>query len=85
MQRRHPWRSNCSTALFSLAPPASSGGAWTENTLYTFPGGTVGGYSSGVVSGVVIGEGGVLDGTTADVPTSPTVFSVTPPASPGGA
>jgi uncharacterized repeat protein (TIGR03803 family) len=71
---------NCGT-VFSLAPPASPGGAWTENTLYTFTGGSDGGFPSGVV----VGEDGVLYGTTADVPTSSTVFSLTPPASPGGA
>ena len=75
--------SNAGT-VFSLTPPASPGGAWTEAVLYSFTGGSDG---SNPIAGVVIGKGGVLYGTTmfAGGPSaSGTVFSLTPPASPGG-
>jgi uncharacterized repeat protein (TIGR03803 family) len=68
--------------VFSLTPPASPGGSWTETVLYNFTGGDDGSSPSGVV----IGTGEVLYGTT---PTcncgNGTVFSLTPPISPGGA
>jgi len=69
--------------VFSLTPPASSGGAWTETVLHNFAGGSDGTYPSGAV----IVKGGVLFGTTYEGGTSNqgTVFSLTPPASPGGA
>lgn len=77
----------CGT-VYSLKPPSSSGGAWTETTLYSFPGGSDGNNPNG---GVVIGKGGVLYGTTTVGGTGTacpggcgTVFSLTPPASPGG-
>src|ERR1017187_1401728 len=68
---------------FSLAPPTSQGGAWTEAVLYNFTGGSDGG---GPFAGVVIGRGGVLYGTTTGGGNSGggTVFSLTPPASTGG-
>jgi len=73
---------------FSLTPPVASGGNWTEKVLYAFEGGGDGGYPMGVA----IGSGGVLYGTTFDGGVSipecdsgcGTVFSLTPPASPGG-
>jgi uncharacterized repeat protein (TIGR03803 family) len=70
--------------VFSLTPPASPGGAWTETTLYSFNGG--GSYGA-LPLGVVIGPNGVLYGTTYSGGTSNngSVFSLTPPASPGGA
>jgi len=73
--------SNCG-AVFSLTPPRASAGAWTEAVLYSFTCGSDG-YSP---SGVVIGPGGVLYGTTNSVggPGFGTVFSVAPPASPEG-
>jgi uncharacterized protein (TIGR03437 family) len=75
--------------VFSLTPPASPGGAWTEVVLYNFTGGADGKWPAGVV----IGSGGVLygsasyGGTVTDICEDGcgTVFSVTPPASPGGA
>jgi uncharacterized repeat protein (TIGR03803 family) len=74
-------------AVFSLTPPASTGGAWTESTLYTFVGGT-----DGVnPNGLAIGNGGLLYGTTSLGGSNicdggcGTVFSLTPPTSPGGA
>ncbi len=69
--------------VFSLAPPASPGEAWTETLLHSFTGGSDG---FGPYAPVAIGSGGVLYGTTAAGGTSNagTVFSLTPPASPGG-
>ena len=46
--------------VFSLTPPASPGGAWTEVVLYNFTGGADGKWPAGVV----IGSGGVLYGAT---------------------
>jgi uncharacterized repeat protein (TIGR03803 family) len=69
--------------VFSLTPPSSPGGAWTLNTIWTFSGGSDG---AGPYGGVVIGSGGVLYGTTNSGGNSSlgVVFSLTPPASPGG-
>ena len=47
--------------VFSLAPPAAAGGAWTETVLYSFAGGAYGVTPSG---GVLPGTGGVLYGST---------------------
>jgi uncharacterized repeat protein (TIGR03803 family) len=71
----------CGT-VFSLTPPASPGGAWTETVLYNFTGGSDGEAPN---AGVVIGSGGVLYGATGSgSPGKATVFMLTPPASPGG-
>ena len=68
-------------AVFALRPPASPGGAWTEGVLYSLPVG------SNPEAGVAIGSGGVLYGTTTGGGPSGNglVYSLTPPASPGGA
>ena len=50
----------CGT-VFSLTPPASSGGAWTETMLHSFGDGRDGAYPNG---GLVVGSGGVLYGNT---------------------
>ena len=69
--------------VFSLTPPASPGGSWTENVLYAFTG-----FADGTApfAGVEIGSGGVLYGATdyGGAANVGTVFSLTPPASPGG-
>jgi hypothetical protein len=65
--------------VFSLTPPQSAGGPWTESTIYNFPGGSGGAYPATTVALA----GGVLYGT-AEGPSSGVVFSLTPPASPGG-
>jgi uncharacterized repeat protein (TIGR03803 family) len=75
-------------SVFSLTPPASPGGAWTQALLYGFSGDPGDGYFP--VAGVVAGDGGVLYGTTSLGGTRcsgdcGTVFSLTPPTSPGGA
>src|ERR1035438_10337542 len=77
--------------VFSLTSPSSPGVAWTETTLHSFSSsnGTCnpvgcGGYSDGFypTTGVVIGSGGILYGTTGGGGTisGGTVFSLTPPA-----
>jgi len=72
-----------SGTVFSLTPPATPGGAWTEAELFEF--GSTG--PVGPLSGVTVGTGGVLYGTTYAGGTAyeGTVFSLTPPATPGGA
>jgi len=70
----------CGT-VFSLTPPASPGGTWTEKVLHTFLGGNDG---RGPSSPVVIGTGGILYSTTragGGLADSGTVFSLTPPTS----
>jgi uncharacterized repeat protein (TIGR03803 family) len=77
----------CGT-VFALTPPAASGDAWTEAVLHSFTGGSDGGSPIGSVA---IGSGGVLYGTTyggrcsGHASSAGTVFSLTPPASSGGA
>jgi uncharacterized repeat protein (TIGR03803 family) len=68
--------------VFSLTPPESPGGAWTEDVLYNFTGSE----GTNPLAGVAIGTGGVLYGTTSDKTAvgAGTVFSLTPPATPGG-
>jgi uncharacterized repeat protein (TIGR03803 family) len=77
-----------SGTVFSLTPPASPGGTWTEATLHAFSGTTGAGSSDGGYPNapVVIGSGGVLYGTTTygGAQGLGTVFSLTPPSSPGG-
>ena len=68
--------------VFSLTPPASPGAAWTETVLHDFTGSD----GANPQAGVVIGKNGVLYGTTSSGGASNAgmVFSLTPPASPGG-
>ena len=69
--------------VFEAMPPAEPGGAWTEAVLHTF---TNDGDGDSPVGGVVIGENGVLYGSTYYGGTSNygTVFGLTPPAAQGG-
>jgi uncharacterized repeat protein (TIGR03803 family) len=78
--------------VFSLTPPASPGGAWTESVLYSFKGSPSDGTNPNL-DGVVIGTGGVLYGATVTggtvhpscgIPGCGVAFQLTPPASPGG-
>ncbi len=84
----------CGT-VFQLTPPATSGGAWTETVIYNFTG--TNGDGAWPVGGVVLGENGVLYGTTqyggatsgspcsfSGVSGCGIVFSLTPPATSGG-
>jgi uncharacterized repeat protein (TIGR03803 family) len=74
--------------VFSLTPPASRGGAWTYATLHNFAGSLRGGPDGDMpIGNLVIGTGGVLYGTTwsGGRYALGTVFSLTPPAMPGGA
>jgi uncharacterized repeat protein (TIGR03803 family) len=68
----------CGT-VFSLTPPAISGGPWTQKVLYGFEPQIGDGYHP--IAGVVLAPTGVLYGTTVQggVGTSGTVFSLTPP------
>ena len=50
-----------SGAVFSLTPPANGDGPWTETLLHSFTGGDDG---ANPIAGVVIGDDGVLYGTT---------------------
>jgi uncharacterized repeat protein (TIGR03803 family) len=78
--------------VFSLTPPAQPGGSWTETILHSFGGPPD---AANPNTGLVIGNGGVLYGTTyyggdaSCYGTLPVgcgaVFSMTPPAAPGGA
>ena len=71
--------------IFSLTPPAVSGGTWTEKTLYAFR--AQNGDGNFPSSGVVLGPDGVLYGATKAGGnrgcSCGTVFSLTPPAVPG--
>lgn len=73
-----------SGTVFSLTPPASPGGTWAETILHSFGGP---GDGADPIAGLVPGAGGVLYGTTysGGASGSGTVFSLVPPASPGGA
>ncbi|MGA2577024.1 MAG: choice-of-anchor tandem repeat GloVer-containing protein [Bryobacteraceae bacterium] len=89
--------SGCGT-VFQLTPPTTEGGAWTETVIYNFMG--TNGDGAYPTAGVVLGEDGVLYGTTgyggnatsgspcnsyAGVTGCGTVFALAPPAAPGGA
>jgi uncharacterized repeat protein (TIGR03803 family) len=64
--------------VFSLTPPGAPGGAWTEAVLLSFNGRNGG----NPAAGVVIGNDGVLYGTTSH---GGVVYSLTPPTIAGGA
>jgi len=64
--------------VFSLTPPATVGGAWTETVLYRFAGGSDGAYPQ---PAPVLGGAGALFGTTnsGGSKNAGTVFEVIPP------
>jgi len=74
-------QNGCGT-VFALTPPASPGGAWTQTVLHNFTGENDGSNPNGLL----IGPGDVLYGTTQLGGTfnSGTIYSLTPPATPGG-
>ena len=77
---------------FKLTPPASSGGAWTENILYVFPGEN--GYTRGPFGSLLANPAGILFGMTPSGGNGScvvggwlgcgTVFQLTPPTTTGG-
>ena len=77
--------------VYSLTPPASSGGAWTEAVIYSFKGGKDGFWPK---QGLTMGKDGALYGATyggGDLSCNAhgfgcgVVFRLAPPASTGGA
>jgi uncharacterized repeat protein (TIGR03803 family) len=71
--------------VFELSPPATAGGAWTEDVLYRF--GSSGPDDGGTpIGGLSFGAHGSLFGTTfyGRSTGSGTVFALLPPSSPGG-
>lgn len=68
----------CGT-VYSLTPPASPGGVWTETVLWSFGGTPSDTYYP--YGGVTLGSGGVLYGTGGYGGYCGAVFSLTPPAS----
>lgn len=73
--------------VYSVTPPSTSGGGWTEQVLYSFSGHNEGAQPASILT---IDRSGVLYGTTAKGPQGAgngcgTVFLVTPPAVAGGA
>jgi uncharacterized repeat protein (TIGR03803 family) len=71
--------------VFSLTPPVSPSGSWTYTVLYNFQGATASGYPDFPVSSLTIGPGGVFYGATGNgTIDSGAIYSLTPPASPGG-
>jgi uncharacterized repeat protein (TIGR03803 family) len=72
---------------FSLTPPASPGGSWTEKILYNFNGPAGAAVPN---PGLVVGLGGVIYGTSYGIlgggpSASGAVFSLTPPSDGDGA
>jgi len=70
-------------AVFQLSPPASAGGTWTENVLYSFLDGSDG---ANPVAALVFGEDSSLYGTTTSGGSSNggIVFKLSPPTIAGG-
>jgi uncharacterized repeat protein (TIGR03803 family) len=69
--------------VFSLTPPSSSGGNWTEGVIWSFGGSSEDGRGPG--TGVVVGSDGTLYGVTklGGSGSVGVVFSLTPPAGAG--
>jgi uncharacterized repeat protein (TIGR03803 family) len=81
--------SGASGTIFELAPPSTSGGAWTETVLYNFV--YTGNGQNAVPNGpLLIGPGGTLYATTEGGPNGGgfklgLAVALVPPATPGGA
>jgi uncharacterized repeat protein (TIGR03803 family) len=81
---------SCNGVAFKLSPPASSGGAWSEKTIYTFKGVPD---ASGPESALTFDSNGNLFGTSVAGGSNGcglsegcgTVFELSPPTSKGGA
>ncbi len=74
--------SGCGT-IYALTPPSSPGGAWAEQVLWSFGGTSTDAY---LPSGVTTARDGILYGLASGGPYDyGTVFSLTPPESPGAA
>jgi uncharacterized repeat protein (TIGR03803 family) len=69
--------------VFSLVPPPTPGGTWTESVLHSFTGPP--GDGAAPAGGVLVGPGGVLFGATSIGGSlyNGTVYQLTPPASAG--
>jgi len=72
-------------AVYSLTPPVSPGGSWTEATLLEFP--TPGSGGGPYPGPLTMGENGTLYGTTQSGGASEagTAYALKPPATPGAA
>jgi hypothetical protein len=75
-------------AIFELSPPQTKGGAWTEQVLHSFAGGTDGANPTG---GLVLNNAGAIFGTTSaggstdcQGPGCGTAFELEPPAKTDG-
>jgi uncharacterized repeat protein (TIGR03803 family) len=70
--------------VFKLTPPAKKGGVWSESVLYSFMGGSDGGYP---LAGLIFDSSGALYSTTQGGGAFGlgTVFKLAPPAKKGGA
>ncbi len=74
-------------AVYRLSPPSQSGGAWSEEVLYSFAGHTGGTDGAVPVAGLVMDNTGALYGTTelgGGPDDSGIAFKLTPPASGDG-
>jgi uncharacterized repeat protein (TIGR03803 family) len=73
--------------VFKLTPPATQGGAWTQEVLYSFQGNNHG-VSDGAqpMGGVVMDENGALYGVTVrgGISSRGAIYKLTPPSTPGG-
>ena len=70
--------------VYELSPPTTPGAAWTETVLHRFD--PYNGDGDQPLAALLIGSGGELYGTTewGGTSNSGTVFSLVPPAAPGG-
>jgi uncharacterized repeat protein (TIGR03803 family) len=70
--------------VFELAPPQTTGGAWSETVLFSFPVEPF--YQNTPMCSLLIGPGGSVFGTTSDSPGGGgSVFALEAPTAPNGA